>query len=806
MNKVAFGLLRVSTTEQLMESQRDSLRKIAKSFGYTIKEEDFFEEKITGYDEDDLHDRDSIVQLSNRIKVQKPDAIFVYELSRLTRRAIKVSHYIDTLSVQPRIPMYFCDYQLWTLNPNTLVPNDDAILKLQGGAQAVEMERERIKVRTSRGRDAKAESGYYVGHLKDGYTWAFDDNDEKIILVDEERKPTIELIFNLYLKGLSTGEIRDYLNARIDEYPSPNRYRLLHKDIFKGYKDVYKDRTGNLRKRSETLWSDGMVSSILSDEWYKGVRYYHKRKDKNSVESKPTLTLSVEPIVDVETWEACNKRLAQFRMRVGTSKQTYLLSGLLFCGVCGRKLYAHSDGGYDDMYYCSSYDYGKKNRCGLKWVRRQNLDAIIYNIIRSRVNYDITRGKKSPFSDFFSVDKDTLNDISTKISTYRSLIEKASQNIDDANKQITFFIQQQGKSLGNQRMVDNYQQQIDAVLKQIKKEEAGIQTYESNIEKLKKQQKLFASVSNKLEEVKSIDDFVKVKELFNHVISRITLYNPDKTSTVIVINYVNGNRDIAIYSPRRLPKRYILLTTDTENIAPYLSYDAEQKLIVFNKKYFGIAPNSEIIFDDGDEDVEDATAKEIRFAEGEVRYGKWNTPDNRKRYFEECRTLGIPQEEAEQKYNFAVKNHVVWNTIEDGITFYTEIGFKVFKDKISVKDYIELRRGSTLNVFAFADLLPMSEKGEKVKQYHKEYIKRYNTGKPSFTPYVVKDADYDEIQRKRKHLYNRKWKILNNKHLTQQEKDEKIFEIMEQLEAFKYQLKYLPSNKKGVQHLEKYSK
>ena len=54
------------------------------------------------------------------------------------------------------------------------------------------------------------------------------------------------------------------------------------------------------------------------------------------------------------------------------------------------------------------------------------------------------------------------------------------------------------------------------------------------------------------------------------------------------------------------------------------------------------------------------------------------------------------------------------------------------------------------------------------------------------------------------HLYNRKYKILHNKHLSQQEKESQIFEIMEKLEAYKYQIKYLPTNKKGRQHIEKY--
>ena len=203
--KRAFGLIRVSTTEQDTQSQKNMLQRIAEEKGYLIVDEreghDFFSEKISGYDEQE-HDRDSIVQLKEQITIRKPDAIFCLELSRLTRRATKVSHYIDELSIVPKIPMYFADYDIWTIDPDTNKQNDDGIMTLYGGARSVEIERERIRSRTSRGRDAKAEKGYYVGHLKDGYKWEYNEDNEKVIVRDERRDGMIETIFELYLNNL----------------------------------------------------------------------------------------------------------------------------------------------------------------------------------------------------------------------------------------------------------------------------------------------------------------------------------------------------------------------------------------------------------------------------------------------------------------------------------------------------------------------------------------------------------------------------------------------------------------------------
>lgn len=48
--------------------------------------------------------------------------------------------------------------------------------------------------------------------------------------------------------------------------------------------------------------------------------------------------------------------------------------------------------------------------------------------------------------------------------------------------------------------------------------------------------------------------------------------------------------------------------------------------------------------------------------------------------------------------------------------------------------------------------------------------KKYNTGRPTQEQYVLHNESYDEICLKRKHLYNRRYKIKNNKSLSEDEK------------------------------------
>lgn len=792
--KTAFGLIRVSTSEQDLQSQKDALVKIANDYGYTIADNsegnDFFSEKITGYDEYD-YDRASIVMLKQAIQVRKPDAIFIWELSRLTRNATKVSKYINELSLDSKIPMYFADYKLWTIDPQTGKIDNDAVMKIQGGAMAVEIERERIKQRTSRGRDAKAEQGYYVGHLKDGYIWEEDENGNKVFRVDEERRPTILKIYELYLdKQMSTGEIRDYLNAHLDEFPSPNKYRYTHPTMFRGWKNEYHDRSGNTYLREDALWTDAIVSNILKDEWYSGTRRYH---------GKP---YPVEPIVSKERWEDCDKRLAKFRVRISTAKQPYLLGGLLYCGNCGRKLYGHSDGGYNDMYYCSSFDFGKEHKCGLKWLRRQNLDAIIFDVVKRRVYEDLSKGEKSPFSNFFAIDDKKLQDLNEKSKTYKALIKRSEAEIDDLNKTIDFYIQQQGRNRNNLTLIERYQRQIEDIQTKITDENEKILQYKVAEDKLKKHKKALASVKEKIVQVNNLQDYEKAKELMNFVIDKIIIHNPDKYTSIIEVNYVNGKIDTVIYSPTYLVKKFIFLSKDDKKIAPFVRYDKETKKLSFNGFYFACGGHLEVIFDEQNEQP-DPLGEDV--TEG-VSLGTWDTPENRQRFLKESKAKGLNEKTALKLYEEAIERGDVWKDIDQARSYFHDRGMEVFKDEMSVKEYIDIKRNSTLNVYSFNDLLPMSERGKQLKARQMEREKSRNSGKPSFTPFVIKDADYERIEKERKHLYNRKYKILHNKHLSQEQKDEKIFEIMEKLEAFKYQLKYLPTNKKGEQYLEKYGK
>lgn len=748
----AIGLVRISTAEQSPDSQIDSLRKIAEEMGYVISDNDMLAEQITGYDEDDLHDRDTIVQLKNLIIVNPPSAIFVWEMSRLSRRAIKVGRYIDMLSVIPRIPMYFCDYQLWTLDINKgNTPIDENIQQLQGGAKAVEIERERIKERTKRGRDAKAAKGLFVGHVKDGYTTELV-NGEKRIIIDTDRAEVIRKIFNYYVNdGYSCLQIRDILNA--NDIPTTNKYRYLSGFRTGGYKETYKDKNNEIRFREETLWTDGLVSNILRDEWYIGIRRYHK--DKRVKGEKYDKFIGdihhIEPIIDEEIWDKAQAKLKTHRVESEHSTYPYLLTTLLYCGRCGRKMYGHTDG-YSNMYYCSSKEYGDK--CGLRWIRQESVDSIVLDIVRRRALNDLMRGETDSYRSFFSSDNNRIKSLKQRKSALLKLKAKAEGDKTVLQERI----QQAAERIlrtANSYTREAYENQIRQYEDEIERKDKDIAKYVVDISKCSYQVRELHKIEQQLHKINNLTTIEEKKELLRVVIHRIYVFNTDKQSAVLRIEYSNGKTDEAIYCPGRIKRNYILLQ---EKVGYH--YDEEKNNLVANTNLI-LAPN--IIAEDTEESY--------------VKYKE--------------RFCGDKQATKEEVYACAL-----------GIDDFVLTG-----NEMAVIDYVNLHRSILApRLFPFNDLQPLSAKGILRREYNRQYQKKYNTGRPTFTPYVIKDDSYALINQKRKRLYNRKYKILHNKNLTEEQRDALLHEISLKLDAFKYQVKYLETNLKGKRNKEKYNK
>ena len=198
----------------------------------------------------------------------------------------------------------------------------------------------------------------------------------KRIQVDNDRKEVIQEIFSLFIEGKSTDEIAAILNAK--KVPTTAHYRLTSPH-FNYQQEYYKRKSGIKHNRKNTQWSGATVSKILSNTWYMGKRYYHKKNKEDREE------YNIEAIVTIEQWEQAKKlreeRAVSFRTNRKSKKHNYVLGGLVYCGACGRKLYGHYTG-KNNHYFCSSVENGEK--CETRGICKENLEAIVCQIVKNR--------------------------------------------------------------------------------------------------------------------------------------------------------------------------------------------------------------------------------------------------------------------------------------------------------------------------------------------------------------------------------------------------------------------------------------
>lgn len=243
------------------------------------------------------------------------DLLLVYDPDRLARRMAK------QLVIEEELTKAGVRIQYCTLRGGDSA--EDRLLKNVRSSIA-EYEREKIALRTARGRRAKAEQGIVVGNGIPplGYRYTHGANGRvnglepdpatapivQRIFADVVVLPTLELCRRLTAEGVPT-----YLGAK--------------------------------------AWANSTILSIVHNPVYLGQAAYGRR-DTNKRPRDPSqwLTAEVPPLVDRATWEAAHRALASRKSvrpaRGSEEDDPYLLRGLLTCVSCGGFLACIPNNGY----------------------------------------------------------------------------------------------------------------------------------------------------------------------------------------------------------------------------------------------------------------------------------------------------------------------------------------------------------------------------------------------------------------------------------------------------------------------------
>ena len=171
--------------------------------------------------------------------------------------------------------------------------------------------------------------------------------DKKHILVPEEAE-IVKLIYRLYINGSGDEQICKILEAKgIEPYKGKRWYWSTIKNILENY-----NYTGDL----------------ILQKTYRENHLTKKKRKNNGEFDKYLIKEEHEPIISLETFRKA-QRIRQRRLNQinqGPARK-YAFSGMLNCGVCGRR-YTHKSTPKHEIWKCSYAEKRGKEACHSKQV------------------------------------------------------------------------------------------------------------------------------------------------------------------------------------------------------------------------------------------------------------------------------------------------------------------------------------------------------------------------------------------------------------------------------------------------------
>jgi site-specific DNA recombinase len=253
------------------------------------------------------------------------------------------------------------------------------------------IERENIIQRVQAGVERRALRNIYGGGRP---PFGYDKSEDGKLVIHPQQTAVVKLIFDLFVNGWSPTRIADHLNSLGVLTPS------LWDPEFKG---VTVER-----------WHYKRVTHILDNNCYTGVYTFGKKqaivKDgvkkgmKEKKNGKP-IQFRIPEIVGRDVFEQARSLRDEMKNHSMPKDSDFLLSGILYCGVCDAPMYgmnAKSKGKHYRYYCCSART--RKQACKMKPVRCQQIDLYIIWILQKMlmqpglVKVEVSLEKGSPSS------------------------------------------------------------------------------------------------------------------------------------------------------------------------------------------------------------------------------------------------------------------------------------------------------------------------------------------------------------------------------------------------------------------------
>lgn len=364
----------------------------------------------------------------------------------------------------------------------------------------------------------------------------------KRIEVDENEAKAIKLIFGMVYDGEKYSAVADELNKR-----------------------GYKTRLGR-------LFTSASLHDILKNPKYIGVCIYNKRVSRSVANSSRKFKDSSEwiindtaypPIVSREVFDDVQKRLEERKVSGQShSKEVYLLSGKIKCGICGgaycgeRK--TSGKGVHSYSYSCNNRKKHPQFKCSNPSVNRSVLEQFVLQKLAETVVDDLA------ISELTSGYNKYLNEQNSsslqEISEYKRELRNVDEMIDTT---VTLLVEMKSTALKDKLTeLEKKKSYINKRISELSKENASMTVTEKELKNV------FETIRSTI----ARGTLSNVKQLIDIYVDSITVY-PEKV--VVVFNFIPS----------------IKLERQSQNFnngecadfahSPFLSYDELNSRLVF---------------------------------------------------------------------------------------------------------------------------------------------------------------------------------------------------------------------------------
>ena len=339
---------RVSTQQQVehgysLETQVEACRKKALELGATsIKE--YIDDGYSGA----YLERPKLDELRDAVGQKLHDVIVIYDIDRLSRDTMHLLLLTEEFEKNAKVVYVNSEY--------SRTPEGQLFFEIRGSF--AKYERVKIRDRFQRGMRGKLRKGLPISdHNVFGYSW-----DGENYIINPEQAEIVRQCFERYVRSLGGYRyIIDWLEEQ--GIPSP-----------KGAK----------------RWSDFGMMRLLKRQMYTGEYFayteYHKKISANKFEyikrdSSEWIPMTCPAIISKELFEQAQEKLQRNRQqKIRETKHTALLSGVIYCGSCGRKMRPCIE--RNDYTYYQCYAIAKQDKtCTNHSVSTEATDNIVWEII-----------------------------------------------------------------------------------------------------------------------------------------------------------------------------------------------------------------------------------------------------------------------------------------------------------------------------------------------------------------------------------------------------------------------------------------